>query len=228
MNKVSKERIEEVLNSAKLTVKTIADKCTLVTCELKNGFILTQSSGAISKENYSEDIGKTECVKKIKDELWKLEGYHLANLIAEKKLENLSFGEAVERLKDGEWISRKGWNGKGMYLSLQKPTEKSKMTRPYIYMKTADDMLVPWVASQGDILCDDWYVFSISNIKIDSNCITASIETGNEILRSKIDTIGIVQTLEDNIEKALEKNIIQTLENKTMPYTPVGKDLRKW
>ena len=30
------------------------------------------------------------------------------------------------------------------------------MTLPYIYMKTADDNLVPWLASQTDILAQDW------------------------------------------------------------------------
>lgn len=34
-------------------------------------------------------------------------------------------------------VARKGWNGKGMWIRIQVPTEKSKMTLPYIYMKTA-------------------------------------------------------------------------------------------
>lgn len=53
-------------------------------------------------------------------------------------------------------FARKGWNGKDMYIMLQYPTEKSKMTLPYIYMKTADGNLVPWVASQTDLLSEDW------------------------------------------------------------------------
>lgn len=53
-------------------------------------------------------------------------------------------------------FARTGWNGKDMYIMLQYPTEKSKMTLPYIYMKTADGNLVPWVASQTDLLSEDW------------------------------------------------------------------------
>ncbi len=68
----------------------------------------------------------------------------------------MNFGDAVAMLKEGERVTRKGWNGKGMYLELQRPDAHSKMTRSYIYMKTVDDQLVPWVASQTDILAEDW------------------------------------------------------------------------
>lgn len=51
---------------------------------------------------------------------------------------------------------RIGWNGKEMYITLQCPDENSKMTQSYIYMKTADCNLVPWVASQTDLLAEDW------------------------------------------------------------------------
>lgn len=68
------------------------------------------------------------------------------------------FEKALVFLKDGERVCRKGWNGKGMWLEIQKPDEHSKMTLPYIYMKTADDNLVPWLASQTDILANDWEI----------------------------------------------------------------------
>ena len=70
----------------------------------------------------------------------------------------MDFGKAIEALKAGKKVARAGWNGKGMWLELQRPTELSKMTLPYIFMKTADDNLVPWLASQTDVLCEDWNV----------------------------------------------------------------------
>ena len=73
--------------------------------------------------------------------------------------EKRSFSEALESLKLGNRVQRQGWNGKGMYIQLQKPDENSKMTLPYIYMKTVDNKLVPWLASQTDILSDDWIIF---------------------------------------------------------------------
>jgi hypothetical protein len=68
------------------------------------------------------------------------------------------FGFALEQLNNGNRVSRKGWNGKDMWVELQVPDTHSKMTRPYIYMSTVDAALVPWVASQTDLLADDWFV----------------------------------------------------------------------
>lgn len=68
----------------------------------------------------------------------------------------MDFGEALRALKNGEKVARKGWNGKGMWLELQVPDLFSKMTLPYIYMKTADGDFVPWLASQTDMLSEDW------------------------------------------------------------------------
>lgn len=68
------------------------------------------------------------------------------------------FGKALEALQSGRRVTRRGWNGKGMWIALQKPDAYSKMTAPYIYMKTADGSLVPWLASQTDLLADDWEV----------------------------------------------------------------------
>jgi len=69
---------------------------------------------------------------------------------------NWSFSNALFALKQGSKVSRAGWNGKGMWLELQTPTELSKMTLPYIYMFTAQGDTVPWLCSQTDMLADDW------------------------------------------------------------------------
>lgn len=70
----------------------------------------------------------------------------------------MDFGGALQYLKDGKRVARTGWNGKGMWLKLQVPDAHSKMQRPYIYMSPADGLLVPWLASQTDMLADDWCV----------------------------------------------------------------------
>ena len=69
------------------------------------------------------------------------------------------FGDALNFLLHGRKLTRVGWNGDDMYIMLQTPTKDSKMTKPYVYMKTADDELVPWIASQTDILADDWILY---------------------------------------------------------------------
>lgn len=70
----------------------------------------------------------------------------------------MTFSEALEYLKRGVRVTREGWNGKGMWLALQRPDENSKMTQPYIYICPASSRLVPWVASQTDLLEEDWMV----------------------------------------------------------------------
>ena len=67
-----------------------------------------------------------------------------------------TFGEALLHLRLGGRVRRSGWNGKGMWLELQVPDRDSKMTLPYIFISTAQQDLVPWLASQTDILALDW------------------------------------------------------------------------
>ncbi|MHC9533154.1 DUF2829 domain-containing protein [Dellaglioa sp. L3N] len=77
----------------------------------------------------------------------------------------MNFGKALECLKQGKSIARKGWNGKGIFIKLQLPNEDSDMTHEYIYIDTtglitdnedAPRDLVPWLASQTDMLAEDW------------------------------------------------------------------------
>lgn len=74
----------------------------------------------------------------------------------------MNFGEAIALLKVGELVQRDGWNGKGMWLALQRPETGSKMSLPYIYMSTVKGELVPWLASQTDMLSEDWRVYGTS------------------------------------------------------------------
>jgi len=70
----------------------------------------------------------------------------------------MDFGQAVDLLKKGERVARSGWNGKGMWLSHYQPESvyDGYEWYPFIVMKTADDKVVPWLASQTDVLAEDW------------------------------------------------------------------------
>lgn len=72
----------------------------------------------------------------------------------------MDFSSALNCLRYGQTVARSGWNGKGMWLHLQEPDAHSKMSLPYIYMRTMQGDLVPWVPSQTDILALDWEVIS--------------------------------------------------------------------
>ena len=85
----------------------------------------------------------------------------------------MNFGKAIEELELGNKVARKGWNGKGMFLFLVPgstftvnsppllgiyPEGKEINYLPHIYMKTATGEIVPWLASQTDMLAKDWEV----------------------------------------------------------------------
>lgn len=72
------------------------------------------------------------------------------------KATGLTFGEAIVLLKLGRRVTRAAWNGKGQWIKLQVPDENSKMRKPYIYISPVDGELVPWLASQTDMLAEDW------------------------------------------------------------------------
>lgn len=67
-----------------------------------------------------------------------------------------SFSEALEYAKSGGAISRDGWNGKGLLVKAQFPDENSKMNLPYLYIEYPDGRRCPWLASQTDLMADDW------------------------------------------------------------------------
>ena len=84
---------------------------------------------------------------------------------------SMNFEQALTQVKSGQKVARAGWNGKGMFIFLV-PGSVFQVNRPpllgiypegteiryhaHIDMKTADGMVVPWLASQTDILADDW------------------------------------------------------------------------
>lgn len=85
----------------------------------------------------------------------------------------LNFGDALAQLKKGEKLTRQGWNGRNMFLflvngstfSVNRPPllgiykEGTQIDyRSHIDMKTVDGSIVPWVASQTDLLAEDWQV----------------------------------------------------------------------
>ena len=65
----------------------------------------------------------------------------------------MTFGDAVNAMKNGKRVARSGWNGKGMFVFL----EERAGYEPYICMRNALGKMQPgWVPSQPDILSEDW------------------------------------------------------------------------
>lgn len=91
----------------------------------------------------------------------------------------MNFSEALDHLKQNHAVGREGWNGKNAFLYLvpanaylaQTDTAKAFWGEDakvpyggYIAMKTAQDNVVPWLASQTDILADDWCRVQIMDV----------------------------------------------------------------
>lgn len=97
---------------------------------------------------------------------------------AEFDIDGMTFGIAIEAMKHGQKVARKGWNGKGMYVWVMPgSTVKNcpNISDPHlaeidkaegeirflgsIRMRTATgDVLTGWLASQTDMLAEDWVV----------------------------------------------------------------------
>lgn len=83
----------------------------------------------------------------------------------------MNFGEALEAVKEGKRIARKGWNGKGMYVyyipanSYKAITEVAREEfgdmvpyNPYFAIKNVNNTVSTWVPSVNDCLAEDWYI----------------------------------------------------------------------
>lgn len=88
-------------------------------------------------------------------------------------MDSNEIGWAIQQMRDGKKVARAGWNGKGMFLyyvpagNYPAKTDVAKKEwgenglvpyQPYIAMKTVQGTVVPWLASQTDILAEDWTV----------------------------------------------------------------------
>lgn len=103
---------------------------------------------------------------------------------AYKPVDAMDFSGALIALKGGERVCRRGWNGKGMWLShvlsihdipnggvnIGQPVyrltidcekDAGPTALPWIGMKTADNKFVPWLASQTDMLAEDWMIVEV-------------------------------------------------------------------
>lgn len=83
---------------------------------------------------------------------------------AYRPVTGMTFGLALEVMKMGKRVARAGWNGKGMWIryvhSLLHTVDgvEPDALLPWIGMKTADSKFVPWLASQTDMLAEDWEI----------------------------------------------------------------------
>lgn len=183
---ISREMVSDFIVFTEVT--TMGDKTTVCRAVLRNGFEIVESSACVSKENYSEEMGYKICREKIEDKVWMLLGFLLqtavggvngetAYSVMEKELKReakrktgLSFGAAIEAVKSGKRIARKGWNGKGQYVELacnvayvtpkgeQVNADHAAIGNKALAFCGTSGVQLGWLASQADMLAEDWEI----------------------------------------------------------------------
>lgn len=128
---------------------------------LISALLIKKNDGCCSFEGTIVEQEDTSSI--IKTPILKVEGY-----VNPPEVDiPLSLGEILTFMKIGKVkkIARKGWNGKNMWLCMQVPDEHSKMTLPYLYIEYPEGhpaypkgSRVPWLASQTDLLSEDWII----------------------------------------------------------------------
>lgn len=106
-NTVTRQDIDALLAASEIDVCTKFEKVTVVTVRMPNGFVLVESSGAVDKANYSEQLGRKTCLERIAIKLWQFEGYKLSALRASGLDEHhQALGCILEQLPASEALTR--------------------------------------------------------------------------------------------------------------------------
>lgn len=77
LNTVTEEQVDEILENARIECDTVFDKCTVMYCQLDNGFIIVESSACVDPANYSSKMGYKICLERVRNKVWELQGYAL-------------------------------------------------------------------------------------------------------------------------------------------------------
>lgn len=142
---------------------------------------------------------------------------------AYRPVTGMGFGQAIEALKAGRRVARAGWNGKGMWLSLSGPlggrlipstafwSKNNAEVLPCITMRVATgEILMGWLASQTDMLADDWCIAECQGAKCGATygqdhspeCIVEAAETQGwsdapEAIEAKL-TVAVTAFIEEH------------------------------
>lgn len=184
---ISQEMVDSFI--AEADVQTMGDKTTVVRAVLRNGFEIVESSACVSAENYDEKLGAEICMSKIKDKVWAYLGFLLQTAVHGVKYTQdvyfpevcpksstdldemtFNFGIAIDLLKNGKRVRRKGWNGKNQHIELASAisykspdgtvvnVEHDAIGNQAVAFCGTSGVQMGWLASQADMLADDWTI----------------------------------------------------------------------
>jgi hypothetical protein len=191
-------------------------------------------------ENYDENLVMKACKDiYIRSYSFEIDGYTIRNkefLKFKEQEQRCTFDFALRWLKNGFKVARRGWNGKDMYLYLVNSTnvEKDKLINEaskhnncdvtflsHIDMKTSDGTIcVGWLASQTDLLSDDWYIVNLNNEKVLELINSESKEQDQEDAEKEI-----LKILEERSKQRNEENNLDLLEEIKKKKEQISKSL---
>lgn len=82
---VTDEHIAEIMGNSEFEVFTSFDKCTIVSCKLPNGFVITEYVSFVNPDDYDEEMSADICFDKIAEKIWELETYRLQQNVFESE-----------------------------------------------------------------------------------------------------------------------------------------------
>lgn len=82
---ITEEYIAEIMENSEFDVRTVFNKCTVMTCRLPNGFVISDYAACVDPKNYDEDMGVEICRERIKNKVWELEAYRLQQWLWEEE-----------------------------------------------------------------------------------------------------------------------------------------------
>lgn len=73
----------------------------------------------------------------------------------------MNFGEALELIKQGKAVSRTGWNGKGMYVLMERlyTPDNIQIDNRCLLLSNVIGTYNTWIPSITDLFAEDWNVF---------------------------------------------------------------------
>lgn len=88
INTVTQDQINVEIAEAEIKAMTMFNKTTIVICQLKNGFVIVESSSCVDPENYDAEVGYEICMNRIANKIWELKGFQLADKLYEEKADD--------------------------------------------------------------------------------------------------------------------------------------------
>lgn len=72
---ISQKYIKDLIDRSSITVTKFGVKTTVAHCILPNGYVISTTSSCVNPADYNQEIGRVNCMKRIEDKIWELEGY---------------------------------------------------------------------------------------------------------------------------------------------------------